>query len=116
MRLGAPLWMGLESGLKAELVAVLPHLEQDGALLICNGYKDEMMLRLILSGQQIGQNVIPVIEKYGEFEHLLRVAQAMSVRPRCGVRVRLGTSGLGKWAESGGDQSKFGISIWSRSC
>ncbi|MGH8542649.1 MAG: biosynthetic arginine decarboxylase [Gammaproteobacteria bacterium] len=108
---GRPYGMGLESGSKAELVAALPHLEQDGALLICNGYKDEMMLRLILSGQQIGQNVIPVIEKYGEFEHLLRVAQAMSVRPRCGVRVRLGTSGSGKWAESGGDQSKFGISI-----
>ncbi|MGH8532523.1 MAG: biosynthetic arginine decarboxylase [Gammaproteobacteria bacterium] len=108
---GRPYGMGLESGSKAELVAALPHLEQDGSLLICNGYKDEMMLRLILSGQQIGQNVIPVIEKYGEFEHLLRVAQAMSVRPRCGVRVRLGTSGSGKWAESGGDQSKFGISI-----
>ncbi|MGH8535977.1 MAG: biosynthetic arginine decarboxylase [Gammaproteobacteria bacterium] len=108
---GRPYGMGLESGSKAELVAALPHLEQDGALLICNGYKDEMMLRLILSGQQIGQSVIPVIEKYGEFEHLLRVAQAMSVRPRCGVRVRLGTSGSGKWAESGGDQSKFGISI-----
>ena len=108
---GRPYGMGLESGSKAELVAALPHLEQDGALLICNGYKDEMMLRLILSGQQIGQHVIPVIEKFGEFEHLLRVAQAISVRPRCGVRVRLGTSGSGKWAESGGDQSKFGISI-----
>ncbi len=66
---GRPYRMGLECGSKAELVAALPHLEQDGALLICNGYKDEIMLRLILSGQQIGQNVIPVIEKYGEFEH-----------------------------------------------
>lgn len=108
---GAPYGMGLESGSKAELVAALPHLDQDGALLICNGYKDEFMLRIILAGQQIGQNVIPVIEKYGEFEHLLQVARTLGVRPRCGVRVRLGTSGSGKWAESGGDQSKFGISI-----
>ena len=108
---GKPYGMGLECGSKAELIAALPHLEQDGAPLICNGYKDAVMLRLILAGQQIGKNVIPVVEKYGEFEHLLRLARQMSVRPRFGVRVRLGTSGAGKWAESGGDHSKFGISI-----
>ena len=108
---GKPYGMGLECGSKAELIAALPHLEQDGALLICNGYKDAIMLRLILAGQRIGKNVIPVVEKYGEFEHLLRLARQMNVRPRFGVRVRLGTTGAGKWAESGGDQSKFGISI-----
>lgn len=108
---GRPYGMGLECGSKAELIAALPHLEQDGALLICNGYKDAVMLRLILASQQIGKQVIPVMEKYGEFEHLVRLAREMSVRPRFGVRVRLGTSGAGKWAESGGDQSKFGISI-----
>ncbi len=64
--------MGLESGSKAELVAALPHLDQDGALLICNGYKDEMMLRLILSGQQIGQNVIPVIRSPGKLASAAR--------------------------------------------
>ncbi|MGH8582350.1 MAG: biosynthetic arginine decarboxylase [Gammaproteobacteria bacterium] len=108
---GKPYGMGLECGSKAELVAALPHLEQDGALLICNGYKDETMLRLILAGQQLGQNVIPVMEKYLEFEHILKVAHTLNVRPRLGVRVRLGTTGVGRWAESSGDQSKFGISI-----
>ncbi len=108
---GRPFGMGLECGSKAELVAALPHLEQDGALLICNGCKDAIMLRLILAGQQIGQQVIPVLEKFGEFDQLLGVARELGVRPRFGVRVRLGTSGAGKWAESGGDRSKFGISI-----
>jgi arginine decarboxylase len=108
---GKPYGLGLECGSKAELIAALPHMEQDGALLICNGYKDSVMLQLILAAQQIGKNVIPVMEKYGEYEHLLRLAREMSVRPRFGVRVRLGTTGSGKWAESGGDHSKFGISI-----
>src|SRR5918996_933824 len=108
---GKPYGMGLECGSKAELIAALPHLEQDGALLICNGYKDAVMLRLILASQQIGKQVIPVIEKYGEFEPLVRLGRDLSVRPRLGVRVRLGTTGVGKWAESGGDQSKFGVSI-----
>ncbi|MDQ3958949.1 MAG: biosynthetic arginine decarboxylase [Pseudomonadota bacterium] len=108
---GKPYGMGLECGSKAELIAALPHLEQDGALLICNGYKDAVMLRLILASQQIGKQVIPVIEKYGEFEHLVRLGRDLSVRSRLGVRVRLGTTGVGKWVESGGDQSKFGVSI-----
>ena len=108
---GKPFKMGLECGSKPELIAALPHMIDDDALLICNGYKDGTMLRLILAAQQIGKNVIPVIEKYGEFEHMLRLAKELGLVPRFGVRVRLVTSGSGKWAESGGDQSKFGISI-----
>ncbi len=108
---GKPFKMGLECGSKAELIAALPHMMDDEALLVCNGYKDAVMLRLILAAQQIGKNVIPVMEKYGEFEHLLELAREMNVTPRFGVRVRLGTTGAGKWAESGGDHSKFGISI-----
>ncbi len=108
---GKPFCMGLECGSKAELIAALPHMADDDALLVCNGYKDAVMLRLILAAQQIGKNVVPVMEKYGEFEHLLELAQASGQRPRLGVRIRLGTGGAGKWAESGGDQSKFGISV-----
>jgi arginine decarboxylase len=108
---GKPYSMGLECGSKAELIAALPHLEQDSALLICNGYKDDSMLRLILEAQQIGKNVIPVIEKYVEFEHLLKLSRELSIRPRFGVRVRLAATGKGRWADSGGDNSKFGISI-----
>ena len=108
---GRPFKMGLECGSKAELVAALPHMTDDEALLICNGYKDATMLRLILAAQQIGKNVVPVVEKYVEFEHIIKLGTQLGIRPRIGVRVRLGTSGAGKWADSGGDQSKFGISI-----
>lgn len=108
---GKPFGMGLECGSKAELVAALPHLEDDRTLLICNGYKDVDMLRLILAGQRLGRNVIPVIEKFHEFQQLMRLAEEAEIGPRFGVRIRLATSGAGKWADSGGDQSKFGISI-----
>ncbi|ARA93198.1 arginine decarboxylase [Rhodothermaceae bacterium RA] len=108
---GRPYGLGLECGSKAELVAALPHLESDDTLLICNGYKDPSMLRLILTGQQLGKSVIPVVEKFGEFEGLLRLAREMDVRPRFGVRIHLSTRGAGKWAESSGDRSKFGVTI-----
>ena len=108
---GQPFGHGLESGSKTELIATLPHLESDDTPLLCNGYKDASMLRLILMGQRLGKNVIPVMEKYGEFERLLGLADEMKA-PLCfGVRVRLSTSGVGRWADSGGDLSKFGVSI-----
>lgn len=108
---GMPYGMGLECGSKAELVAALPHLESDETLLICNGYKDAEMLRLILTGQELNKAVIPVMEKYDEFERLVRLAKEMDVSPRLGVRVKLSTNGVGRWAASSGDQSKFGVSI-----
>jgi arginine decarboxylase len=108
---GRPFGIGLECGSKAELVATLPHLTDDDTLLIVNGYKDSVMMELILTGQQLGKQVIPVLEKFDEFERLLRLAAKRRIKPRFGVRVRLNTGGSGKWADSGGDLSKFGISI-----
>jgi arginine decarboxylase len=107
---GQPYGFGLECGSKAELVATLAMLEDDGTPLICNGYKDAPMLRLMLSFQRLGKNVIPVVEKFSEFEAIERIARQMRMTPRFGVRVRLSSSGAGKWAESGGDHSKFGVS------
>ncbi len=103
--------LGLECGSKAELIAALPHLTSDDTLLICNGYKDHDMLQLMLSFQQLGKQVIPVIEKLDEFEDLTQIAALRGVSSRFGVRVRLSSAGAGKWAESGGDLSKFGVSI-----
>lgn len=108
---GRPYGTGLECGSKAELVAALPHLEDDETPLVCNGYKDETMLRLILTGQRLGKNLLPVVEKYDEFERLLRLAKEMNVRPRFGARIALATRGAGKWAASSGDLSKFGVSM-----
>jgi arginine decarboxylase len=108
---GRPLGIGLECGSKAELIATLPHLEDDEMLLICNGVKDSAMLRLMLLAQRLGKNVLPVVEKFTEFEEILALAAELDVVPRFGTRVRLATSGAGRWAESGGYRSKFGISI-----
>ncbi len=108
---GRPFGLGLECGSKAELIATLPHLRDDDSLLVCNGVKDPQMLSLIVAAQSLGKNVIPVMEKHVEFEQLMAIAQRDDVRAPFGVRIRLRTSGAGKWAESGGYRSKFGISL-----
>lgn len=108
---GEPYGLGLECGSKAELVAALPHLEPDTIPLVCNGYKDAQMLRLILAAQALGKNVIPVVEKSEEFDRITALARKNNMRPRFGLRVRIAADGSGRWAESGGIGSKFGVSI-----
>ena len=103
--------MGIEVGSKTELVAGLAHLEDDETLLLSNGYKDDAMIDMLLSARKLGKNVVPIIEKYEEFDRILARAEVIGVRPRFGVRIRVKQSGSGRWAESGGDRSKFGISI-----
>ncbi len=103
---------GLECGSKAELVATLPYLSHPDMPLVCNGYKDGDMMRLMLAGQRLGRNVIPVIEREEEFALLRRLRPDDTPGPSgFGVRVRLSTNGAGLWAESGGEGSKFGLSL-----
>ncbi len=101
--------VGLEAGSKPELMAVLA-LAPDGASIICNGYKDREYLRLALIGQQLGHKVYVVIEKPNELDLLLREAAEMGIKPTIGVRVRLTSTGRGKWEHTGGEKSKFGLS------
>lgn len=107
---GRPYGMGLECGSKAELIAALPQVDQE-TLLICNGVKDRAMLSLMLSGQRLGQNVVPVIERYAEFEQLKGLAFGAGIAPKLGVRIKLATAGAGRWSESSGIHSKFGLSV-----
>ncbi|SFK88447.1 arginine decarboxylase [Nitrosomonas aestuarii] len=102
--------IGLECGSKAELLAALP-LVGDETLLLCNGVKDATMLNLMLNAQQLGQQVVPIIEKYSEFDQLMSLIDARQIKPRMGVRVKLNTRGSGRWFESGGASSKFGLTI-----
>jgi arginine decarboxylase len=102
--------LGLECGSKTELIATLPHIGDD-RLLLCNGVKDHVILSLILSAQLIGQRVLPIIEKYSEFEQLMVLADRANQLPRLAVRVKLATRGAGRWFESGGERSKFGLTI-----
>ncbi|HEX7080531.1 MAG TPA: biosynthetic arginine decarboxylase [Gammaproteobacteria bacterium] len=107
---GRPYGMGLECGSKAELLATLPHVDND-TLLVCNGVKDRTMLSLMINGQRLGQNVVPVIEKYSEFTDLMDLGASKGFPPKLGVRVRLLTRGSGRWSESSGANSKFGLTI-----
>lgn len=107
---GTPHGVGLECGSKPELMAVLGLNESDRHLIICNGYKDEEFMRLALIGQQLGHTVMIVLEQLTELEVLLKVAAEMGVEPTVGVRIKLATEGSGRWAKSGGEKSKFGLS------
>ena len=107
---GRPYGMGLECGSKAELIACLPQIDGD-TLLVCNGVKDRTMLSLMIAGQKLGQNIVPVIEKYSEFNELKGLAFSTGYMSQLGVRVRLATRGAGRWAESSGTNSKFGLNI-----
>ncbi len=107
---GQPYGVGLECGSKAELQAVLGLVERTDHLIICNGYKDEEFMRLALMGQKLGHTVFIVIEQLSELDVLLRVSEELKVTPTMGVRIKLATEGFGRWAKSGGEKSKFGLS------
>ena len=101
--------VGLECGSKPELQAVLALSERTDHLIVCNGYKDEEFMRLAMMGQKLGHTVIIVVEQVSELDVLLPVAEAMGVTPRIGVRIKLSSEGSGRWAQSGGEKSKFGL-------
>ena len=107
---GAPHGVGLECGSKPELQAVLGLNESTKHVIVCNGYKDEEFLRLALMGQKLGHTVFIVMEQLHELDVVLRVADEMNVNPTLGVRIKLATEGSGRWAKSGGEKSKFGLS------
>jgi arginine decarboxylase len=107
---GQPWGVGLECGSKAELQAVLGLVERTDHLIVCNGYKDEEFMRLALMGQKLGHTVFIVVEQLSELDVLLRVADELAVTPTMGVRIKLATEGFGRWAKSGGEKSKFGLS------
>ena len=100
---------GLEAGSKPELMAVLG-LARPGSLVICNGYKDREYIRLALVGRRLGLETFIVIEKPSELAMVIEEAAALGVKPGLGVRMRLASLGAGKWQNSGGDKSKFGLS------
>jgi arginine decarboxylase len=107
---GQPYKVGLECGSKPELQAVLGLAETTGHVIVCNGYKDEEFMRLALMGQKLGHQVFIVVEQVSEVDVLLRAAAELNVRPTIGVRIKLFAEGAGRWAESGGEKSKFGLS------
>lgn len=101
--------IGLEAGSKPELMAVIGLLGQRQSTIICNGYKDSSYIRTALIAQQMGHEVFIVIEKHSELETILREAERLEVQPKIGIRIRLTTKSAGKWENTGGVKSKFGL-------
>ena len=101
--------LGLEAGSKPELHAVIAINTDSDSLIICNGYKDESYIELALLAQKMGKRIFLVVEKMNELRLIAKMAKQLNVRPNIGIRIKLASSGSGKWEESGGDASKFGL-------
>lgn len=106
---GKPYHLGVEVGSKPELFAGLALQNQPGGLIICNGYKDPLFIRMALMGIKLGSQVILVVEKLEELKNIIAVSRQFGVEPLIGMRARLMSKGAGKWAESGGENAKFGL-------
>ena len=109
LEFGRPHGLGLECGSKPELQAVLGLVETADHIIVCNGYKDEEFMRLALMGQKLGHQVYIVLEQLSELDVLLQVAEEIGVKPLAGIRIKLASAGSGRWAQSGGEKSKFGL-------
>src|SRR2546421_9989176 len=107
---GKPYNFGLEVGSKPELFAGLAMQNQAGCLIVCNGYKDAEFIRMALLGIKLGKRVIMVVEKLEELKYIINISRQFGVEPIIGIRARLQSKGMGKWAESGGENAKFGLS------
>jgi arginine decarboxylase len=101
--------IGLEAGSKPELHAVIAINTDNDSLIICNGYKDENYIELAILAQKMGRKIFLVVEKLNELKLITRIAKQHKVRPNIGIRIKLASSGSGKWEDSGGDVSKFGL-------
>ena len=110
MDAGRPFNFGLEAGSKPELIAALAVHRDPESLIICNGYKDPTYIKNALLGRKLGKQVIMVVEKLEEIRQIVQVSKEMGASPLIGLRVRLQSKGSGKWATSGGENAKFGLS------
>src|SRR6266849_441327 len=107
---GRPYKFGLESGSKPELLAVLA-IADNQTPIICNGFKDDEYIEMVMLANKIGRRIIPVVEKYTELDLILKHSSRVGVRPVIGIRIKLASRGSGRWKSSGGYRSKFGLTV-----
>ena len=108
---GKPFGFGLEAGSKPELLAVLALTNGGETPIICNGFKDDEFIKMTILARKMGKLIIPVVEKFSELELIARYAEELSVRPLIGIRIKLGSRGSGRWRNSAGFRSKFGLTM-----
>ena len=111
VRFGQPYQFGLEAGSKPELLIALASLDTKGALVICNGYKDQEYVETAMLAQKLGQTAIVVMEQVEEVEQVIEASKKLGVKPVVGIRAKLCAKGMGRWGTSAGDRAKFGLTI-----
>ncbi len=111
VKFGKPYQLGLEAGSKPELMIAIAMLDNPGALLICNGYKDREYIETAMLAQKLDQTPIIVLEQIEEVEIAIAAAKALGIKPNLGVRAKLNAKGIGRWGVSSGDRAKFGLTI-----
>ena len=109
MEYGRPFNLGIEAGSKPELLVALALQENPEALILCNGYKDKAFVETALLARKLNRQVVITMDRLGELDTILTAARELDIRPTIGIRARLTTRGAGKWVESTGDRSKFGL-------
>jgi arginine decarboxylase len=109
-KFGRPHKFGLEAGSKPELLAVLAVADNETPI-ICNGFKDDEYIEMVMLATKIGRQITTVVEKYTELDLVAQHAQRIGVRPRIGLRLKLASRGSGRWKSSGGFRSKFGLTV-----
>lgn len=109
-RYGREFNFGLEAGSKPELLAVMA-IADNGTPIMCNGFKDDEYIELVMLAKKIGRQIIPIVEKYSELDLVIKHAERIGVRPVIGIRVKLASRGSGRWKSSGGYRSKFGLTV-----
>ena len=110
LELGAAYDLGLEAGSKPELLVALAMAENDNALIICNGYKDESYIETALLSQKLGRTTLIIVDRFQELDMIIKASKRLGLRPKIGVRAKIMSKGSGRWAESAGARSKFGLS------
>lgn len=109
VRFGQDIRLGLECGSKPELLVVLALMKSPEAVIICNGFKDQEYIETALLSQKLGRNTIIVVDRKEELPLIITAAKKFNARPKIGFRAKLSTQGAGKWVDSSGARSKFGL-------
>ena len=111
-RYGAEFGFGLEAGSKPELLAVMAMTENSpDRLIVCNGFKDDSYIETAMLATKLGRTIVPVVENFSELDLILKHADRLGVKPKIGIRVKLASEGSGRWRDSAGEKSKFGLFI-----
>lgn len=106
---GAVHKLGLECGSKPELLVTLAYMDTPNALIICNGFKDSEYVETALLSQKLGRNTIIVVDRMAELDLIITAYKKLGIAPRIGFRTKITKQVTGMWAETTGNQSKFGL-------